>query len=983
MKTTTKFLILTLSLLLAALSVMGQAGGERVGGLVVGADGAPIVGATVIVEGTAHGTSTDAEGRFAFTPPQGAKRLEISYLGYQSRMVELTHPLGELRVVLTPDAHSLEEVVVIGYGTTRKSDLTGAVSSLNEEDFNEGLIASPEGLVSGKIAGVQIIAGGGSPTSGSTIRIRGGASLNASNEPLVVIDGVPVEVGGSVSGGGNFMALLNPNDIASMTVLKDASSTAIYGSRASNGVILITTKRGKSQELKISLHSTLSLQSVSRLSDMLSVEEFVDVVEQKGSEAQKALLGTERTDWNGQIFGVASGTDNNLSIMGSIGRHIPFRSSLGYYDQNGTLRGDRSRRYTANISFSPSFFGDYLRMNISLKGAFTRNRFANQDAIWGGATHNPTIPIRSGEETFGGYYEAVDGAGVPVTGATGNPVGLLEQFDSTSRVHRLVANADVDYKFHPLPELRLHATLGYDYSQGAGEVYVPAEAFQYYTSGGRDYTYGPQHNHNRLLTTYLNYNKNFDGGLTIDATLGYDYQYWQYTNAEYVERNVAGEVYSSSSAADSRHVLISYYGRLNLSYEGRYLLTTTLRRDGTSRFSPQSRWGVFPSVALAWRLSEEEWMSNVEALSELKLRVSYGVTGQQDGIGNYAYLPVYTYGQTGAEYMFGGVPIHTYRPEAYVSDLKWETTKSLNAGVDISLYEERLSASVDLFTRRTSDLLAVVPAPAGTNFDKEILTNVGNVASRGVELTLNVTPIKRGNLRWDVSFNATRLVSTIENLTLVEGAESPNTPVGPTVDGQHVQVFTEGYAPYSFYVYKQIYDQTTGRPIEGLYADLDGDGKTTTGDLYRYHSPAPDWLMGLSSSLSWGRWSLSTTLRASLGNYIYNGMAMNTGAWNTMSYNSYQLNNLHRSYLFTRFESRQHLSDHYVENGSFLKMDNLTLGYNFGEVGMLGRVSAALMVQNVFTITSYTGVDPEVAGGMDMAFYPRPRTVSLSLGVEF
>lgn len=983
MKTTTKFLILTLSLLLAALSVMGQAGGERVSGLVVGADGAPIVGATVIVEGTAHGTSTDAEGRFAFTPPQGAKRLEISYLGYQSRMVELTHPLGELRVVLTPDAHSLDEVVVIGYGTTRKSDLTGSVASISEEDFNEGLIASPEGLVSGKIAGVQITAGGGSPTSGSTIRIRGGASLNASNEPLVVIDGVPVEVGGSVSGGGNFMALLNPNDIASMTVLKDASSTAIYGSRASNGVILITTKRGKSQSLKVALHSTSSLQSVTRLSDMLSAEEFVEVVEQKGSDAQRALLGSERTDWNGEIFSLAFGTDNNLSIMGSIGRHTPFRASIGYYDQNGTLRGDNSRRHTANLSLSPSLLDEHLRLNVSLKGAYTRNRFANQDAIWGGATHNPTVPVRSGEEGFGGYYEAVDGAGVPVTGATGNPVGLLEQFDSISNVYRLIANADVDYKFHLLPELRLHATVGYDFSQGAGEVYVPAEAFQYYTSGGRDYTYGPQQNHNRLLTAYLNYNKTFGESLTLDATVGYDYQYWQYTNAEYIERNVAGEVYSSSAAADSRHVLISYYGRVNLSYEGRYMLTTTLRRDGTSRFSPQSRWGTFPSVALAWRLSQEQALKELEMLSDLKLRVSYGVTGQQDGIGNYAYLPVYTYGQTGAEYMFGGRPINTYRPEAYVSDLKWETTRSLNLGLDFSLFEERLSGSVDLFTRRTSDLLAVVPAPAGTNFDKEILTNVGNVAGRGVELTLNATPIKSHNLRWDVSLNATRLVSTIENLTLVEGAESPNTPVGPTVDGQHVQVFTEGYAPYSFYVYKQIYDEATSRPIEGLYADLDGDGKITTGDLYRYHSPAPDWLLGLSSSLTWGRWSLSTTLRASIGNYIYNGMAMNTGAWNTMSYNSYQLNNLHRSYLTTRFESRQHLSDHYVENGSFLKMDNLTLGYDFGKVGSVGRINAAIMVQNVFTLTSYTGVDPEVAGGMDMAFYPRPRTFSLSVGVEF
>jgi TonB-dependent starch-binding outer membrane protein SusC len=486
-----------------------------------------------------------------------------------------------------------------------------------------------------------------------------------------------------------------------------------------------------------------------------------------------------------------------------------------------------------------------------------------------------------------------------------------------------------------------------------------------------------------LLTTYFNYNKNLENiNSTIDATVGYDYQYWKSASPYYEELNIAGEVQSSSAATDQRHVLVSYYGRVNYSLASRYMLTATIRRDGTSRFSEDNRWGTFPSVALAWRLSEESFIRNLNIFSNLKLRASYGVTGQQEGIGNYNYLPVYTLSQTGAQYIFGSEVVNTYRPEAYVADLKWETTKAFNYGIDFGFFKDRLSGSFEYYTRKTEDLLATVPSPAGTNFEKTILTNVGNVDSKGFEITLNITPVDNKNCTWDLSFNATRQTQTIRNLSIIEGSEITNSSVGPTIDSYYFQVLTEGYAPYMFYVYHQLYDEN-GKPIEGGNASINGDEEINSDDLYRYHSPAPEYIMGFSTSLRYRKWTLGTSLRANIGNYVYNGMSMNTGAFGTMSYNSYQLSNLNKSYLETGFQSRQYLSDYYVENASFLKMDNITVGYNFGKITEWCNLNLTGMVQNVFTITKYTGVDPEVPNGMDNTFYPRPRIFSLNLGLGF
>ena len=977
-----RLLVFVFSIFLGVLSLKAQT--IAVTGSVKNLAGEPLPGVTVMEKSTTNGVATNVDGKFTIQVLPGSTLL-FSYVGYTTSE-EAVNNRTTINVVLSETSIDLGEVVAIGYGTVKKGDLTGAVSNVSSDDFNMGLINSPAQLINGKISGVQIMSSNGSPTSGSTIRIRGGASLNASNDPLIVLDGIPLERGGISGNSGNFLSLINPNDIESMTVLKDASSTAIYGSRASNGVIIITTKKGSGlndlKKMKVSFSTSNSIQTKTKLANMLTVDEFINVVSTEGSERQKSLLGSERTNWNEEIFREAFGTDNNLSISGRINQ-IPYRVSIGYYNQNGILDTDNAARTSGSISVSPSLLNKHLNLNINLKASNNKNHFANTSAIWGGATYNPTIPVRTSSSSFGGYNEAIDNTGTPVTAAVLNPVGLLNQYNSSSDVNRVIGSFDLDYKIHFLPDLRFHATLGYDYAQGQGLIYIPAEAAQNFTSGGRDYTYGPQIKSNKLLTTYFNYNKNIESiSSTIDATVGYDYQFWKSSSEAYDVLNVAGERQSSTAATDARHALISFYGRLNYTLASKYMLTATIRRDGTSRFSEDNRWGMFPSVALAWRLSEESLLQGIDALSNLKLRASYGITGQQDGIGDYGYLPVYTISQPGAEYLFGNTYYFTYRPEAYISNLRWESTTAYNFGLDFGFFKERFSGSIDYYTRQTKDLLARVPAAAGTNFDKTILTNVGNVDSEGLEIALNAVPVDNKEFTWELSLNATWQSQTIKNLSMVEGTEIVNTLAGPTIDSYNFQVLTEGYAPYMFYVYHQLYNEN-GKPIEGAFADINKDKQINSDDLYRYHSPAPDYILGFSTSLRYQNWNLSTSLRANIGNYVYNGMAMNTGAFNTMSYNDYQLNNLNRSYLTTGFQSRQYLSDYYVENASFLKMDNLTLGYNFGRINNMFNLNLSATIQNVFTYTKYTGVDPEVPSGMDASFYPRPRIFSLSLGIEF
>ena len=978
------------SLLLVALFVIGclqlMAQTRTIKGEVTDAqNGEALIGATVMVEGEKGGTVTDFDGNFSLQVSSSAKKIKVSYIGYIDKVLSIS---DNMKVKLESDSKALADVVVIGYGTARKSDLTGSVATVKSKDFNKGLVSSPEQLINGKVSGVQIMSNSGSASAGSTIRVRGGASLNASNDPLIVLDGVPLEQGGISGNSSNFLSMINPSDIESMTVLKDASSTAIYGSRASNGVIIITTKKGQQGAVKVNFNTTNSMQTRAQMVDMLSRDEFVNVINQYGTDNQKSLLGTANTDWNDEVYRTAFGTDNNLSVSGSIDKWLPFRVSVGYYNQSGLVRKDNVERWTGNVVLTPSFFQDHLKLTINAKGTLNNNSFNNGGAVWAAATFNPTIPVYSGNDKYGGYNEALDADGYPVNAGVRNPRGLVDLYDSKSKVSRFIGSMDVDYKVHFLPELKLHATVGADYAKGDGTIHVPVYAAQSYNKdeslGGSDYKYGPQKNENRLLTLYANYAKYFeDIKSNVDLTAGYDYQYWKSTTPLYYTKSAAGTTLSTVKASDYRHVMLSYYGRINYSFDGKYLLTATVRRDASSRFSKNTRWGTFPSVALGWTLTEEPWLKNQKVLSNLKLRASYGVTGQQEGIGNYNYLPVYTYSVTGAEAFINGQYINTYRPEAYVSDLKWETTTSWNFGLDFGFLDGRIGGAIDFYTRKTKDLLASVPTAAGTNFSKTILTNVGNVDSKGIEISLNATPIQTKDWEWNLSYNFTWQNMKVKNLSLTKGGSQTNVKVGPSIDAYQFQVLSEGYEPYMFYVYHQLYDSETGKPIEGAYADLNGDGEINDADLYRYHSPAPKYIMGLSTSLRYKQLTLGMSFRANIDNYVYNGMGMSTGAFETVSYNNSQLNNLNTSFLKTGFKTRQYLSDYYVENASFLKLDNLSLSYNVGKINKWASLTVSAMVQNVFTITGYSGTDPEVPNGMDNSFYPRPRTYSVSLGLQF
>ena len=977
------FLLVAL-LLMGCLQLLAQT--RTVKGVVTDAqNGEALIGATVMVEGDKSGTVTDFDGNFSLQVPSSAKKVKISYIGYIDQVVAIS---DNMKVNLESDSKALADVVVIGYGTARKSDLTGSVATVKAKDFNKGLVSSPEQLINGKVSGVQIMSNSGSASAGSTIRVRGGASLNASNDPLIVLDGVPLEQGGISGNSSNFLSMINPSDIESMTVLKDASSTAIYGSRASNGVIIITTKKGQQGGLKVNFNTTNSMQTRAQMVDMLSHDDFVNVINQFGTDNQKSLLGNANTDWNDEVYRTAFGTDNNLSLSGSIGKYLPFRVSAGYYNQSGLVRKDNVERWTGNVVLTPSFFQDHLKLTINAKGTLNNNSFNNGGAVWAAATFNPTIPVYSGNSNYGGYNEALDADGYPVNAGVRNPRGLVDLYDSKSKVSRFIGSMDVDYKVHFLPDLKLHATIGADYAKGDGTIYVPGYAAQSFNKdeslSGSDYKYGPQKNENRLLTLYANYAKYFENiKSNVDLTAGYDYQYWKSTTPLYYTKSAAGTTLSTVKASDYRHVMLSYYGRVNYSFDGKYLLTATVRRDASSRFSKDTRWGTFPSVALGWTLTEEPWLKDNKVVSNLKLRASYGVTGQQEGIGNYNYLPVYTSSVTGAEALINGQYITTYRPEAYVSDLKWETTTSWNFGLDFGFLNGRIGGAIDFYTRKTKDLLASVPTAAGTNFSKTILTNVGNVDSKGIEVSLNATPIQTKDWEWNLSYNFTWQNMKVKNLSLTQGGSQTNVKVGPSIDAYQFQVLSEGYEPYMFYVYHQLYDSETGKPIEGAYADLNGDGEINDADLYRYHSPAPKYIMGLSTSLRYKQLTLGMSFRANIDNYVYNGMGMSTGAWETVSYNNSQLNNLNASFLKTGFKTRQYLSDYYVENASFLKLDNLSLSYNVGKINKWASLTVSAMVQNVFTITGYSGTDPEVPNGMDNSFYPRPRTYSVSLGLQF
>ena len=972
-------------------------------GKVTDANGAGIQSITVTVKGTKNATSTGTDGSYRILVPQGATTLVFSGVGYASQELAITGS-ASYDVSLQTSASNLNEVVVIGYGTARKKDLTGATTTISSRDFQKGAVATPEQLILGKVAGVNITSNGGAPGAGSTIRIRGGASLRASNDPLIIIDGVQLS-GGGVAGSANALALINPNDIETFTVLKDASAAAIYGSRASNGVIIITTKKGKSGKTKYSFNTNMSVGVLSKKIDVLSADEFKAFVNANGSAAQKALLGTATTDWQDEIYRRALGTDNNFSISGALKGAIkmPYRVSLGYFNQEGILKTGNLKRFSGSINLSPSFFTDHLKVDINLKGTNSKSQFANEGAIGSAVNFDPTKPVRTGYNRFGGFFEWLDPNAT--TGlkslAPNNPMGLLMGRDDNSNVNRSIGNVQLDYKFHFLPDLRANVNIGYDIAQGTGNIIVNDSVRGSYMrdvdiyeirKGGQRNEY-KQKIQNTFLETYLNYVKEVASiSSRFDLTAGYGYYDNLSTNYNYADYFLDGTKRKNSDplfAFDKpRNKLISFYGRLNYAFKGKYLLTGAARTDGSSRLNPDNRWITYYSGAAAWRISEEAFLKDSKTISDLKLRGGYGITGQQDGISNYSYLANYGISNQTAQYQLGSTFYNMYRPIAYNANLTWEQTATTNIALDYGFFNNRITGSVDFYLKKTKDLLNEVGQSAGTNFAPIALANVGNMENKGVEFTMNTAIVRKSDFTVDFGYNVTFNKNEITKLTFSEDPNYEGQRFGGRSGGTGgtILINSVGYNRGAFYVYKQVYD-AAGKPIDNLFEDLNRDGVITEKDLYRYKSANPDVFLGFNGNIGYKNWNAGFIARASLGNYMYNNVASATGATRNILNPLGYLSNGSSDVLVSGFKGdgdKYYSSDYYVKNASFFRLDNINVGYNFGKVlNNKADMRFNFNVQNVLVITKYKGADPENAGGIDNNFYPRPTTFVAGLNLDF
>ena len=972
--------------LLLLMGVAAQAQDRTVTGRVTDSTGNGLAGATITVKGTRTAVQSTANGSFTIKVPASATRLVISSVGYAT--TEMAATGNTANIILAGSNTALNEVVVVGYGTVRKRDLTGSVTTVTAKDFQKGQITTPEQLIAGKIAGVQVTSNGGAPGSGSTIRIRGGSSLSASNDPLFVIDGVPLANGG-IAGSASPLSFINPNDIESMTVLKDASAAAIYGTRASNGVIIITTKKGRGGALKANFYSVNSLAYVPKTVDVLTGDQIRSVVAARGTAQQKAQVGSANTKWQDLIYQAALTSDNNISLTGGV-KKLPYRLSLGYLNQQGVLKTDHLQRGSVSLALNPTFFNDHLKVDINLKGTIQKYHFADQGAIGTAVYFDPTQPVFSNNKRFGGYFEWLDANGKPNTLAARNPLALLYGRDANSDTKRSIGNIQFDYKFHFLPELRANLNLGYDISKGTGTTFISDSSSLAFAVGGSNNQY-KQTKQNTLLEFYLAYAKDLKSIRSrIDVLAGYSYNNYLTTNynfASYTARGVQIGASPDYPYDKPENTLLSYFGRLNYTYNEKYLLTATARRDGSSRFGPQNKYGFFPSVALAWRMKSESFLKNNNTISDLKFRVGYGITGQQDGIANYDFLSRYSLSNQSASYQFGNSYYQAYRPSGYNPAIKWEETATSNVGIDYGFLKNRITGSIDFYLKKTSDLLNSVPQSAGTNFSAYQIENVGDMENKGVEFSVNAQPIRNNKLTWDVSYNVTYNKNTITNLTKIKN--DPNYIGFPGGGISGVQGFAllnaVGSSKNTFYLYHQIYN-LNGKPIEGLFEDVNRDGIINENDKYKGQRADANVFMGFSTNLSYGNWSAGFVLRSNLNNYVYNNIYSNNGRQNQIL-GAQVTGNASVNYLETGFlgnTEQEPLSDYYLENASFVKMDNLNIGYNFGKVvHNQATLRGSLGVQNVFVITKYKGLDPEIGGGIDNSIYPRPRTVSLSLNLDF
>ena len=966
-----------LGLILGLFLSVGAFAQIEVKGHVKDAAGEDIIGATIRVEGTQTATVSDFDGNFVLKANEGAT-LVVSYVGYQNATVKAA---PTVEVTLVDDETVLQDVVVIGYGSVRKSDATGSVMSVEADQLNKGLATSPADLLQGKTPGVQIVTNSGAPGAGAKIRIRGGSSLSASNDPLIVIDGLPIS--STEISGGDMLNTINPNDIESFSILKDASATAIYGSRASNGVILITTKKGKAgSKPRINVDMSGTFKTVAKKVDVLSADAFREFfMANYGTNADAvAALGNANTNWQDEIYRNTFAEEINASVSGGYVSgnktfKMPYRVSAGFLNNDGNLKTTGMSRTNFGFNLTPTLFDDRLTINLNGKGVFTHNKFADEGAIGSAIQYNPLKSVDSKWESNG----------APNTMSTLNPVFQLNEQHKSSYVRRFVGNAQFDYKFKFLDGLRANLNLGLDISTTSGwnisdyqsevsyhnKVENGTGLFEKYTQLRRDQT----------LEFYLAYAKELKEIYSrFDVLAGYSWQHFynKTTNEKVSNDGNNTYLYGDPTLFKTESFLISFYGRLNYTLLDRYLLTFTIRDDGTSRFQ-NNKWGVFPSAALAWRISEENFMKSADWLSNLKLRLGWGITGQQNiNQGDYPSIATYHTNQHGSLYMFGNNVIIPITPKGYAPKIKWEETTTYNIGLDFGFLGNRINGSIDVYQRKTKDLLNKVPVASGTNLTNYLLTNVGDMENKGIEGALNVVPIEQKDLRLEIGFNITYNKNKITRLTASDDPSYPGVEDGGISGGvgNKIQIQKVGNPMNSFYVLQQVYDEA-GKPLEGVYVDRNHDGQITDDDRYVYYKPDPDVIIGLNTELSYKKWTFSAAFRSFLGNYVYNNVASNTEMKADMWTNNFICNRVSTA-PYSNFQQAQYKSDYYVQNASFLKLDKVTVAYNIAP-----WVRVNFTAQNVFTISKYDGVDPEVANGIDNNMYPRSRNFILGASFNF
>ncbi|MCF8329375.1 MAG: SusC/RagA family TonB-linked outer membrane protein [Crocinitomicaceae bacterium] len=1012
-----KLLFTLLSLLFVSLTTHGQT--SSIIGKITDVEGLPVYPATLVLEGKGMGAQTNENGEFEIKfVPAGTVVLIVRASGFVTYSQEIIVSSGTVlnqNITLTKEAKEYDEVVVIGYGTTRTKDLTGAATVITEKNFLQGSLATPEQLIMGKVAGLKVTSNDGAPGSGSTLRLRGGTSINASNDPLIVIDGVPIDNGG-IAGAANPLSLVNPNDIASFVILKDASATAIYGARAANGVILITTKKGSAsqKEVHVTLNSKISISTIAKYAEVLSGDSLRTLINRQGSQQQIDLLGAANTDWQKEVFRTAITSDNNVSITGGI-IGLPYRLSVANRFENGLLKRDNMNRTSLGLNLNPTFLDGNLQLEVNQKMVQSRAFFANRGAL-GAAFFDPTQAVQSGNNNlFGGYFEWIDN-GKPNVLSARNPLGLIMQSEDRSVVNRYIGNAKVTYKMPFLPMLKATVNLGTDQSEGTGYTITDSlSAAGYFTQGS--YSQYRQTKGNKLIEAYANFNtgEKYKDHL-LDLTAGYSYQDWYTSSPNNASFNQAQDSIIGQPAANpfyTKNALLSFYARGIYTFKNQFVVNLSMRRDGSSRFSSEQRWGWFPAASAAWLLSEG-FLKDVKEISMLKIRVGYGVTGQQDGIGDYAYIGNYFEGATNAQYAFGGQYYTVFRPAGYDANLKWETTSSINIGLDFGLYKDRFSGSIDVYRKSTSDLLATVAVPAGTNFTNQILTNVGGMQNQGIEVSLNTGLIAKKNMRLDWMVNFTRNFNEVTKLSQIEDPNSPGILVGGIAGGigNQVLIHQVGQPTFTYFVYEQQYEQDGSLIEVGQQAsiDMNGDGTINTSDKWkdtnafvdrnndgiinikdRYYAGqvAPKFFMGTAFNFQYGKWNAGVSMRSEIGGTIYNNIHSNSATFSAIDGTKKFLSNI--SSLFYEDEvqkttTNQLLSDHYLERADFLRIDNISVGYNFGKLGFTKDkvgVNVGFSVQNVFVFTRYSGQDPEVGGGVDNNFYPRPRVYTLNLNFDF